>query len=358
MSTQITRWRTDTDVAIRAALAAQSQAGSVLGPLSDELLGPLHEVAAGGKRLRALLLLAAHQAHGGDHPAAATSVAAAIELFQTAALVHDDVLDGSDTRRGKPAVHRRVQALHESAGWHGDSEAFGEAGAVLAGDLALMCCQRALGDATTALAPSSAHTVSALFTDMADIVTLGQYADMRAAAAPLSDLGDQEHAIRTIMRTKTASYTAEFPLALGAAIADAPAANVQAMREAGLALGHAFQLRDDLLGLIGSPQATGKPAGDDVREGKRTLVLWRAWRGTDDAGRAAILATLGDRDASDAAVSRVLDVVQATDAVAWSEAEIEQSARRARSAFSAQRLDADGAVALEELVTLAVDRAA
>ena len=221
-----------------------------------------------------------------------------------------------------------------------------------------MCCQRALGDAVTALPRDTAQTVSILFSDMADIVTLGQYADMRAAAAPIADLGGQEHEIRTVMRSKTASYTAEFPLALGAAIAGADAAAVETMRGAGLSLGHAFQLRDDLLGLTGSPAATGKPTGDDVREGKRTLVMWRAWRGTDDKGRAVIREALGVRDASERSVARVLDVVHGTDAIDWSEAEIARAARDARDALAGQRLTDAGAAALESLITRAVDRTA
>ncbi len=355
---QLASWKSDTDRAIFAALTAQSQAGTALGPVAQELLAPLHEVAAGGKRLRALLLLASNMAHRGAQHEAATHIAAAVELFQTAALVHDDVLDGSDTRRGRPATHRQVEALHEAQGWHGSAANYGEAGAVLAGDLALMCCQRALGEATVGLEPAVARTVTQLFADMADIVTLGQYADMRAAAAPLASLGEQEADIRTVMRTKTASYTAEFPLALGAALAGADEDRVTTMRQAGLSLGHAFQLRDDLLGLTGSPEATGKPAGDDVREGKRTLVMWRAWRGTDDAGRDVIRQTLGQREASDQAVARVLDIVRATDAIAWSEQEIERAAALARATFANLDLDPGGATALAELITLAVDRSA
>lgn len=358
MNDEIARWKSDTDHAISAALDEQGRAGAVLGPLADELLSPLRDVSTGGKRVRALLLLAAHASFGGAHAPAATGVAAALELFQTAALVHDDVLDGSDTRRGRPATHRRVQALHQERGWHGDAAAFGEAGAVLAGDLALMCCQRALRDALTTLPAATAHTVSGLFSDMADIVTLGQYADMRAAAAPLAALGDQETEIRDVMRAKTASYTAEFPLALGAALAGADSGTIAAMREAGLSLGHAFQLRDDLLGLTGSPAQTGKPAGDDVREGKRTLVMWRAWGGTDDEGRAVIAATLGDRAASDHDVARVLDVVSRTDAVRWSEAEIAAAAAHARATIVAQRPTSQGGAALESLITMAVDRTA
>ncbi|MFW2514421.1 polyprenyl synthetase family protein [Demequina sp. SO4-13] len=358
MTDQLARWASETDVAIAHALEAQAHAGAVLGPISDELLGPLRDVSTGGKRLRALLLLASHSAHGGADNQAATSVAAALELFQTAALVHDDVLDGSDTRRGKPATHRRVEALHREHGWHGDSSDFGESGAVLAGDLTLMCCQRALGDAVIRLPPVTARTVSTLFLDMADIVTLGQYADLRAAAAPITTLGDQEHEIRAVMRTKTASYTAEFPLALGAAIAGADAASIEAMRSAGRSLGHAFQLRDDLLGLIGSPAATGKPSGDDIREGKRTLVMWRAWKSTDRAGRMVIGDALGVRDAPEDAIARVLRTVRETDAISWSEGEIARAAGDARDSLARQSLTRDGAAALESLITRAVDREA
>lgn len=358
MEDQLALWKAQTDGAISAAMDAQSIAADALGALAQELLDPLRQIAGGGKRLRALLLMASHLAHDGTRTRAAVSVAAALELFQTAALVHDDVLDGSDTRRGKPSTHRRVESLHREQQWHGDAAAFGEAGAVLAGDLALMCCQRALIDALTELPEQTATTVSQLFLDMSDIVTLGQYADMRAAAAPLSALGEQETEIRTVMRSKTASYTAEFPLALGAAIAGAGTAGIDTMRQAGLSLGHAFQLRDDLLGLTGSPEQTGKPAGDDIREGKRTLVMWRAWRGTDDAGRSVIERTLGERTASDGAVRRVLDVVHATDALTWSEAEIAHSAQRARALLKEQRPSAQGTAALDALITMAVDRVA
>ncbi|MFW7415287.1 polyprenyl synthetase family protein [Demequina sp. SO4-18] len=358
MTDQFDRWVEDTDRAIASALEAQSRAGAVLGAVSGELLEPLHDISSGGKRVRALLLLAAHDAFGGTQDRSATSVAAALELFQTAALVHDDVLDGSDTRRGRPSTHRRVESLHREQGWHGDSAEYGEAGAVLGGDLALMCCQRALSDAVLDRPRAVAQTVSRLFLDMADIVTLGQYADMRAAAAPIAGLGDQEQEIRSVMRAKTASYTAEFPLGLGAALAGADPEGVDAMRRAGLSLGHAFQLRDDLLGLTGSSAATGKPTGDDVREGKRTLVMWRAWRGTDDQGRIVIGDALGVRNASDQAVARVLDVVHSTDAIAWSEEEIARAADEARRSLSEQQLTPRGLAALESLITRAVDRVA
>ena len=356
MTTQLDTWLQQIDLSITATLDAQSHPTAALGPVAHELLDPVRESVAGGKRMRPLLLFASHAAHNGTQATAAAHVAAALELFQTAALIHDDVLDASDTRRGLPALHRRVERIHAEHQWDSSSQDFGEAGAVLAGDLALMASQRALTEGLLSLDPVRARMVATLFSEMADLVTLGQYADMRAAVQPIRALGDQEDDIRSVMRSKTASYTAEAPLALGAALAGASAKVVDQMKHAGLALGHAFQLRDDLLGLVGTPAATGKPTGGDIREGKRTLVLWRAWLGTDDSGRAAISSALGDRNAADARVAEVLDVIQSTDALGWAEAEIAESAATARAILAQLDLSVMGAKALEELVTAAVER--
>lgn len=356
MTSQLDTWFEQIDQAISTTLHAQSHTTAALGPIASELLDPVRQSVGGGKRMRPLLLFASHAAHGNTQPRAAAHVAAALELFQTAALIHDDVLDDSDTRRGLPALHRRVERTHTEHQWESSSQDFGEAGAVLAGDLALMASQRALNEGLLELAPAPARMVSTLFSEMADLVTLGQYADMRAAVQPLSALGNQEKDIRSVMRAKTASYTAEGPLGLGAALAGASAKVVDQMKRAGLALGHAFQLRDDLLGLVGTPETTGKPTGGDIREGKRTLALWRAWLGTDDNGRAVLTNTVGNKHAADAAVAKVLDVIKSTDAFVWAEAEIADSARTAREIFSDLDLAPEGAAALEQLVTLAVDR--
>ena len=356
MTSPLDNWYSQIDHAITTTLDAQAHTTDALGEVAQELMGPVRESVAGGKRMRPLLLLASHAAHGESQQEAAAHVAAALELFQTAALIHDDVLDDSDTRRGVPALHRRVEQVHAEQGWHASSEDFGEAGAVLAGDLALMASQRALTAGLLHLEPEPARMVAQIFSDMADMVTLGQYADMRAAVQPLSELGNQEADIRAVMRAKTASYTAEAPLALGAALAGASAVVVDEMKRAGLALGHAFQLRDDLLGLVGTPATTGKPTDGDIREGKRTLALWRAWLGTDDAGRSVLSKVVGDRNAADAAVAEVLNVIHSTDAFAWAEAEIAESAAMARGILAELDLTVVGAAALEELVTLAVDR--
>ncbi|GMA33951.1 geranylgeranyl pyrophosphate synthase [Demequina litorisediminis] len=324
-------------------------------PDAHEVLTPAMRYAAGGKRLRALLLLASHAAHGGTAATAAVPLAAALELFQTAALLHDDVLDGSDTRRGGPAAHREVEALHRTMGWHGDSAAFGAAGAILAGDLTLMACQRAVNRACAA-APRQAVVVADMFSDMADLVTAGQYADMRAAAQPLAALRHQEAQIRAVMRAKTASYSAEFPLALGAAVAGASDDAMSAMRSIGRDLGVAFQLRDDVLGLVGRPEVTGKPAGDDVREGKRTLLAWYAWSHGDGSTREAVALAFGDRDADDEAVASAVEAMVDAGAVEHAEQEIAHLTRAARSGLEAAGLSGIGASTLDTLITQAVDR--
>ena len=270
------KWRREVDQAILATLAESAASLVPIGAAGLDLTQVIARATEGGKRVRSTMLIASHHAHSGAHHRAAVTLAAALELFHAAALLHDDVLDDSDTRRGKPSAHRVLGALHRERGWIGDADDYGRAGAILAGDLTLMASTRALQAAAGRLPAESSERVLGLFLEMSDLVTAGQYLDMRTAAQPLDDLPDQEVDIRATMRAKTASYTCEMPLALGAAVAGATDAEIDAVREVGVPLGVAFQLRDDILGLVGTA-ATGKPSGDDVREGKRTLVLYLAW---------------------------------------------------------------------------------
>jgi geranylgeranyl diphosphate synthase type I len=312
--------------------------------------------AAGGKRLRALLINASHTAHRGTAYESATGIGAAVELFQTAALLHDDVLDDSDTRRGQPAAHRLLARLHAKNGWLGSADDFGAAAGILAGDLTLMSAHRALAVAAQGLESVTGATVQSLFADMAEMVTMGQYLDMRLAAQPLDSLPNQEEAIRTVMRTKTASYSAEFPLALGCACARGTQEDIAAVREIGVPLGVAFQLRDDVLGLTGAPEITGKPAGDDIREGKRTMLVWHAWNVTDASGRDRLRSTLGNREASDEAVAEAVATIAATDALQLVETEISSLADEATARLRERDLDAAGTQALITLFSAATQR--
>lgn len=350
------RRKADVDEAISRALDRLAAAIAPATSSAEELLAPVATLAAKGKRVRALLVLHAYEACGGREPARAAQLAGAVELFQTAALIHDDVLDRSDTRRGLPSTHRSLEAHHQSQGWLGDGERFGTNGAILAGDLALMACHQLLTEAIAGLPGAVSTAVGERFSSMASLCTAGQYLDIRLAAQPLGSLEGQTDAIIATMRAKTASYTAEGPLALGAALAGLSPEHVDQWAAVGVPLGIAFQLRDDVLGAIGSPDTTGKPAGDDLREGKRTLLLSLALGGADAEGREALAAVVGNEAASATQLSEAITVMSRSGAVDATEAVIEDYASQARLALDVLAVDGLYRDRLESLIDSTVAR--
>ena len=335
------------EAAIAATIAETRTTVASTGSVGAELVDGLTVAARGGKRMRATAIMASFAAHGGTDPEVAAPVAAALELFQAAALVHDDVLDDASTRRGRPTTHITFAKEHANRGGTGTPERFGLAGAVLAGDLSLVAATRAIADAP--LGDAQAVTMR-LFTQMMELVTVGQYLDMRIATTPLAALADQLEAIRSTMRAKTASYTAEFPLALGASAAGASSTQIAEARAAGLPAGIAFQLRDDLLGLVGDSSVTGKPVGEDIREGKRTVPLWHAWARADAADRSLLERTVGNGGASEADVAAAIAVIVASGAIAAVETEITSLTEEAQRRVNALEISTDGRAALSRLL--------
>lgn len=352
----------DVDAAIAQTLAATNAAVEPVGTGAHDLLEPLTRFATKGKRIRAKLLVASHGAHHGTHHSAVIHVAAAVELFQTAALIHDDVLDSADTRRGEATIHRALEAQHRERAWTGDAAHYGVSGAVLAGDLALMAAHRALAMGGSLVPADQATRTLSLFASMAELCTAGQYLDMRVAAQPVEALEGQYGDVVAVMRSKTASYTAEFPLALGASVAGASDEAVAAMRAVGVPLGIAFQLRDDILGLVGAPDITGKPAGDDVREGKRTLLMVHAWNHADASQRQAIVAAFGNAHAQAHEINAAVEVAVSLGAVEQAEKDIERLVADARAALARaivdSALDSDALAELDTLVTATTQRVA
>lgn len=346
-------------------LAALATELDPLGPECEPLLATLRTTVSGGKRLRAAFGYWSWRAHAeqrGPQPAAedhrrALRVGAALELFHAAALLHDDVMDGSDTRRGHPSAHRAFEARHRAAGWAGDPARFGESAAILLGDLALVTSEREFAAAVADLEPGRRWAARAIFDQMRIEVTAGQYLDVLAEAVPwTADLGAAERATRAVVRAKSARYSIEHPLALGAALAGATAAELELIRGVGLPLGEAFQLRDDLLGVFGDPATTGKPAGDDLREGKRTLLVVRALAAAGAAEAAVLRGSLGNADLDDAALAATRDVLVRTGAVAAVEAEITALADPALAVLAAAPLADPGRSALVALGRAAVHR--
>jgi len=295
-------------------LAEERRRWALIDPDLDPPLEALERaVLGGGKRLRPTFCYWGFVAAGGDPDTAAGDqmerVGAAFELLHAFALVHDDVMDGAPLRRGRPTTHIDFTARHAEGGWRGESRRFGEAVAILVGDLA-----HSYAESLVRGLPGDAL---AIWNEVQIELMMGQYLDVLRTAAGRATT---EQADR-IARLKSGRYTVERPLQLGAAIAGATPEVMAALSAYGLPLGIAFQMRDDVLGAFGDPAVTGKPVGDDLREGKPTPMLGIALERADAAQR-RILDRAGDPDLDDIEVGRIQDVLIDTGALAETQTRI------------------------------------
>ena len=323
-------------------LAAEEARWSQVDPrMGDPLRALAAFVRVGGKRLRPVVAHWAFVGGGGDpDDPRLVDLGAALELLHAFALVHDDVMDHTDSRRGAPTVHAAARARHAAGDRIGGADDFGAASAILVGDLAHAYADDLLRSAAPSLAP--------IWQELRVEVNLGQYLDLEAAAA-----GDRAPATaRTIARYKSGRYTIEHPLRLGAGLAD-DAALAEALLAYGEPVGRAFQLRDDVLGCFGDPARTGKPVGSDIREGKATLLIAeaRARAATADAERL-------DRElrAAEPDTEAVLALIVESGALASVEAEIDQLVDRAVAALDELPLGHGAGTALAELARFVATR--
>ena len=322
-----------------------------LVPVADEV----RALAEGGKRLRpAFAYWGWRGASGGagEDDDAVLRAVAALEFVHASALVHDDVMDGAQTRRGRPATHIGFASRHGGDDLAGDGDAFGTGAAILVGDLALVWSDELLG--RSGLSPQALTRARAVWDTMRSEVTAGQYLDLLRAAGGLPG---PEGAL-TVARYKSAGYTVQRPLQLGAAIAGAAPEVTEAYTAIGLPLGEAFQLRDDVLGVFGDPAVTGKSADDDLREGKRTLLVALTEEGTDDAGRALLAGALGNAAVGADELDGVRALMTRSGALARVEERIAAQTGRAREAIAAAPLATDACRALDALAVAATTRAA
>ena len=348
---------------VQAAVDAEMQVQrTVLAPVGDEL-GPLidavERLIAGGKRLRAGFLYWGYRASGQPDSDALIRLAVAMEFFQAAALLHDDVMDGSDTRRGLPAAHRVFGALHADSGWSGDSARFGESAAILAGDLCLQWSDELY--ATSGLPSSELDRGRRTFDTMRTQLMGGQYLDLLESARGWDrlDTSARIDSARNVIRYKSAKYTIEHPLLIGAAVGGVKAVDMGRLSAYGLALGEAFQLRDDVLGVFGDPAATGKPAGDDLREGKRTVLVALALAHADTDQAALFEKLFGQPDLDADGVDQLRGIIADTGAVAQVETMIGELAAQARGALAtAPGLDGQAVDVLTSLVDVTTARTA
>lgn len=306
-----------TDIADRtsAALAgifdAEIDEWRTLDPAIETPLRDLAEfVAGGGKRIRPAYCHWGYIAGGGDPQGAdVLHACCAVELLQAFALVHDDVMDGSPTRRGTPTVWARYIERHRAGDWQGEDRRFGEAAAILVGDIAMVMADRQMATAST--------SARAVWDRLRTELNFGQYLDVLGTAQG----NVSAEGARTIMANKTAGYTIVRPLQLGAAVAGSPEL-ADPLAAHGMPLGIAFQLRDDMLGAFGDEARTGKPVGDDLREAKPTVLLALARDAATDA-QLKVLDRVGPSVTAEE-VAAIQQVMVDTGAVDACEAEISQ----------------------------------
>ncbi len=261
-----------TDQALRRLLDEGRSRAQAVGPDHLQLWDALARSAEGGKRFRPALVVAAHDALDGTRRASAVQVGAAVELLHTALVVHDDVIDGDEVRRGRPNVNGtfRARALAEGATSAG-ADTLGRTAGILAGDLALTAAVRAVA---TCGAPGA---VTARLLDLLDealhTTAAGELADVQLSLG-LQDATPEESL--AMAERKTSAYSFALPLQAGAVLAGADEETLRGLGEAGRVVGTSFQLVDDLLGVFGDPARTGKSSTSDLREAKQTPLLVHA----------------------------------------------------------------------------------
>lgn len=333
-------------------LTEQKPILAAIGPETLPLWDSAKTLLNGGKRLRPLFCYWGWSAAFGvtSHREAVITAASSLEFLQACALIHDDVMDGSDTRRGLPTAHRQFASMHRGSQWLGIPDRFGEGAAILLGDLCLSWADQLL--LTSGLPTENLNAAKGVYNEMRTELMAGQYLDLLEQAR---GGGSVERALR-VVRYKSAKYTIERPLHIGAALALAPQKVFEAYSGYGLPLGEAFQLRDDILGVFGDPKVTGKPAGDDLREGKRTVLIAIATERANPQQLRSVHELLGDEHLSGSGIDTLRDIIRDTGSLDYTENLISELLERSLTALNGAPLDQTAVTALTDLAHKSVQR--
>ncbi|MGB3955029.1 MAG: polyprenyl synthetase family protein [Brooklawnia sp.] len=344
------------DAEMAAFLAGVSRRLEPVSPSLTMLTEVAGDLLAGGKRLRPAFAYWGFVAAAGTDrvPNALWRAITAIELLHVGVLVHDDVLDDADTRRGRPAAHRQFEQWHRGQQGLGDAAEFGRAMAVLLGDQLLVWSGELADDA--GLDATAWRACRGYWHAARSEVNAGQVLDLYAQYGVGSRAGAEEVAAK-VLEEKTSRYTVQRPVQFGAAAGGGSDAVLAGLGRYGLALGRAFQLRDDLLGVFADQAQTGKPAAGDLREGKRTVLLARVLAAVDAADRGALGSMLGRPDLTDAQIDRARAIIAGSGAVAEIEQAISADHARALAALDEIDITGPGRTALVELARQCVQRA-
>lgn len=327
-----------------------SEISAELTPVSAEITNFL----ATGKRFRPLFAHAGYLAAGGQNNGAQLKnmlkAATSLELLQACALIHDDLMDGSDMRRGAPAVHRYFENYHLENSMRGDKAQFGLSAAILLGDFALIWADKLINE--SGLSDEQLRRLLPLNDLMRIELIAGQYLDVRESAATTASV---ERALK-VARYKSGKYTIERPLHFGALIAGATPDTISALSNFGIPLGEAFQLRDDQLGVFGDPETTGKPAGDDLREGKRTVLTALAIENFSTSQLQRFNAHFGDLNITLDQISQLRNLITEVGAPEKVEVLIEDLTTSALQALESAHIAENSKPYLNELALMATKR--
>lgn len=345
---------------LRRYLHDRRSESGYLGAEFDALTDWLEDfVVNGGKRLRPVFAYWGWDAVADEAPDPDVLLLfSALELLHAFALIHDDVIDASATRRGRPTAHMHFAALHRDRGWRGGADQFGISAAILLGDITHTWANDVVSRAR--LTPDARDRVEHVWAAIRTEVLGGQYLDIVAEASVPASAEESVAAAMTVATFKTACYTVTRPLQFGvAAAADRP--EVAAVFDRfGTDLGVAFQLRDDVLGVFGDPAVTGKPSGDDLRSGKRTVLLAEATRlaQKSDPVAAKLLRESIGTDLTDAQVGELRQLIEGVGALAAAENRITELTERAQATLAAAPINASAKAGLSDLARVATDRSA
>ncbi len=257
---------------------------------------------SGGKRVRPILFLAGYISQGKEPDDSILKVAAAIELIHSFLLIHDDIMDKDEVRRGKPTVWKRF----ENAGFDRHTA---YSMAITTGDLVYTYALQLVLE--SGLPWEMREVVLRNMLRTVEDTGYGQNLDVYFPAKPVEEVSPED--VMLVYKQKTGYYTIVFPLTTGAEIAGADKGTLEALSDYGLKVGIAFQVHDDILGVFGDPEKTGKPVGNDIREGKRTILVLEAYRRGSPEDKEIIRRYLGTDDED--GVKKVMEVIERTGAL-------------------------------------------
>lgn len=353
-------FRTDIQDAMLAWIDRQRPLMTQVGPELDAFVDLATTFSAGGKRLRPAFSVWGYVAAAGlpdeEMYAPLIRASAALEMLHVSALMHDDVMDNSDTRRGVDAAHIQLGALHADQNWKGSSAEFGQAGAVLLGDLMLMWVDDMVAEA--GLPHEDLQRARPFLSLMRTEMACGQFLDVTAQALPLEPerLEQNIDQVSRVVEFKAGRYSVRRPLQFGAAVGAASPDLQQALGAYGSPLGRAFQYRDDVLGVFGDEDTIGKPAGGDLKEGKHTLLLTHALAASSEAGRNRLLSLVGSPDLSPEGVAEARDIITESGALRQVEDAIDTHYEEAIAALDTAEMTPQGKEGLIGLARAAVHR--